>query len=114
MLDFSLRGVPVLFEICNQCRAEMTVGLLTTIDSHIAAENIERLLADAEGAPVAGGADHARRREIVTHLDDGLLDLIRRRNHIANHATLGAVAFEAAAHHDRLARRAGAHETRQT
>ena len=46
--DFSLRGVPVLFEICDQCRAEMAVGLLTAINRHVAAERIERFFADPE------------------------------------------------------------------
>src|SRR5262249_42414850 len=103
----------MLFKICNQCRAEMAVGLLTTIDRHVAAERIKRFFTDTESAPVPCSTDHAGRGEIVTHPGDGLLHLIGWRNDIANHATFGAVAFESAPHHDRLARRAGAHETRQ-
>src|SRR5208337_4715660 len=59
-LDFSLCRVPVFFQIRDQCRAEMAIGLLAAIDRHVAAENVERFFADAEDAPITGGADHAR------------------------------------------------------
>ena len=69
-LNLALRRVPVLFQIGDQRRAEMAIGLLSGIDRHVAAERVERLFADAEGAPVAGGADHARAGEILDRARD--------------------------------------------
>src|SRR5262245_23355839 len=112
-LDFPLRCVPVLFEICNQGRAEVAVGLLTAVNRHITAESIERFFPDPESAAVAGGTHHARGREIVAYLDDRLLHLIRRCDDIANHAALGAVAIESATHHDRLPCCPRANKTRE-
>ena len=37
----------------------MAIGLLTRVDRHVAAELIERLLGDAECAPVTGRTDDA-------------------------------------------------------
>src|SRR6476660_2372601 len=98
-LDFSLRGVPVFFEICNQCRAKMAIRLLTAIDRHVAAESVEWFFADTESAPIAGCTNHARAGEIVDYPCDGFLHLVRGHDKIADHAPFGAVAREATAHH---------------
>src|SRR5262245_24256391 len=58
-LDFPLRGVPVLFEICNEGRAEVAIGLLTAIDGHVAPECIEWFFADAKCTPVTRRANDA-------------------------------------------------------
>src|SRR5262252_9936895 len=63
--------VPVTLKICDQGRAEVAVGLLARIDGEIGAEHVERLLRDAEGAPVAGGAHHARTGQPLDHAFDG-------------------------------------------
>ena len=60
----------------------MAVGLLAAIDPHVAAEGIERFLADPESPPVAGGADDTRRGEIVTYFCDGLLDSLQFTPHL--------------------------------
>ena len=56
----------------------MAGRLLAGIDRHVAAEQIERLLADANGAAIAGGADDAGTGEAVddpiqsaASIDDG-------------------------------------------
>src|SRR5438132_421852 len=52
-------GVPVLLEVPDQLPAVVAEGLLATVDRHVLAEHIERLLADAHRLAVAGGAHHA-------------------------------------------------------
>src|SRR5258708_17931455 len=45
--------IPILFEIADQCRTEMAIGLLAGIHGHVAAKPVQRLLRDAQRAPVA-------------------------------------------------------------
>ena len=52
--------VPLALEIGDQRRAEMAIGLIARVGGEIAAKQIERLLADADGAAVRRGADRAR------------------------------------------------------
>src|SRR5665213_2887073 len=101
----------MFFEIGDQRRAEMAIGLLAAIDRHVAAEHIERLLTDTKGAPVAGRADHARTGEIIDHLIERLLHFAMRHDLVADHAAFRTVAIESAANHDQLPRNAGADET---
>src|SRR5262245_64795796 len=91
----------------------MAIGLFTAIHSHVTAEDIERFFSNTECTPISGGTHHARGCEIVTHFDDCLLDLIRRRDDITDHAAFGAVAVEAATHHYCLTRRARTNKTGQ-
>src|SRR5262245_15736360 len=113
-LDFPLRSVPVFFEICDEGRAEMAIGLLTAIDCHVAPECIEWFFAHAKCPSVTRRANHAGAGEIVDHARNRCVQLIGRHNEIANHASFRAVALEATAHHDGLPRRARTNETRQT
>ena len=56
-------GVPVLFEVADERRAEVTVRLLAAEGRHVLPEEVERLGADAQGAPVARGVHEARARQ---------------------------------------------------
>src|SRR5258708_39847175 len=51
--------IPILFEIADQRRTEMAIGLLAGIHGHVAAKRVQRLLRDAQRAPVAHGAHGA-------------------------------------------------------
>src|SRR5258708_21883601 len=67
--------VPVALEICDQGPPHAAIGLLPRLDGEIGAEHVERLLRDAEGAPVAGGAHHARVGQSLDHAVDGRVHL---------------------------------------
>src|SRR5258705_12793837 len=65
MIDFTNRAnklrlpivsIPILFEIADQRRTEMAIGLLAGIHGHVAAKRVQRLLRDAQRAPVSHGA----------------------------------------------------------
>ena len=58
-LRLAVLRVPMVFEIGDQRRAEMAIGLLAGIDRHVVAKHIERFLRDADGAAVAGCAHYA-------------------------------------------------------
>src|SRR4051812_19702170 len=60
----SLVGTPVLLQVADQRGAEVAVGLLARVDAHVFAEDVQRLLADAQGAPVGDAADRAGTREL--------------------------------------------------
>src|SRR5947209_8709192 len=65
--------VPVTLEVANEPRREMAIGLFARIDGEIVAEHVERFLADADGATVAGRAHHAGASEAGNHaLDAGI------------------------------------------
>jgi hypothetical protein len=55
----------MLLEIGDQRRAEMAVGLLAGIERTVLAEQVERLLAEPEGAAIADGANYAGAGESV-------------------------------------------------
>src|SRR5215469_8296815 len=95
-LRLPLLRAPMPLEIGDESRAEMARGLLAGIDRHVAAEGVERLLADAEGAAVAGGADDAGAGEGVDDARERRIHRLGRRDLVADEAALGAVAFEAA------------------
>ena len=82
----------------------MARGLLARIDGHVTAKHIERLLGNAKGSPIAGGADHTRTGEAVDHLLQRSIDRRRRRDLIADEAAFRSVAIDAPPVKDRLAR----------
>ncbi len=100
----ALVGVPIAFQIGDQRRAEMARGLLACIDRHVTAKHIERLLGNAKGSPIAGGADHTRTGEAVDHLLQRSIDRRRRRDLIADETPFRRVAIDAPPVKDRLAR----------
>src|SRR5213075_678415 len=87
---------------------EVAVRLLARIDCHVAPEAVERLLADAEGAPVARRADHTRAGELLHRAREGGIHLIRRHHLVADEASVGARTLDAQLRHHRLARDARA------
>src|SRR5437588_12821898 len=52
--------IPIAFEVRNQCRAEMAIGLLAGIYRKIRTERLERLLGNAQGAAVSCCAYYSR------------------------------------------------------
>src|SRR6201993_725648 len=96
--------VPVALEICDQGGAEVAIGLLARIDGEIGAEHVERFLRDAEGAPVAGGAHHARTGQSLDHALDGRVHFAGLDDLVADQPSFRAVAFEPAFVLDRLPR----------
>src|SRR5262249_4725260 len=96
--DFSLCGVPVLFQVGDQSRAEMAIGLLTAVDCHVAAEQIERLFADPNGTPVTGSADHARAGKVIDNLRKRLIDFVWRNDQVTDRTAFRRVAIESPAH----------------
>src|SRR5215813_13102519 len=104
--------VPVALEIGDQGRAEMAIGLLARVDGEISAEHIERLLRDADGAPVAGSAHDARRGQSFDHAFDGRVHFARGDDLVANQPPFRAVAVEPSLVLDRLPRDAVAGEAR--
>ena len=58
-VDFAVLRVPMVFEIGNQRRAEMAIGLFAEIDREITQEQIDRLLRHPERPPVCDRGDHA-------------------------------------------------------
>src|SRR3954447_18307085 len=96
--------VPVALEIGDQRRAEVTVGLLARIDREIGAEHVERLLGDAECAPVSGRAHDARAGQPLHHPLDRRVHLAGLDDLIADQAAIRAIAFDPALILNRLAR----------
>src|SRR6185295_3332931 len=58
-------GVPVLFQVTDERGAEMALCLLASVQRHVAAKQVERLLPDAESSPVVRGAYHAGTRVLL-------------------------------------------------
>src|SRR5262245_61405071 len=104
--------VPVPLEIGDEGRAETAIGLVARIGAGIAAEEIERLLPDAERAPVADGADRARIGEPLDYAIDGRVHGVARRDLVADQTAVRAVADELALVLNRLARNTVAGEAR--
>src|SRR5665213_3183042 len=101
---------PVPFEIGDQCRAEMAGRLLARVDRHVAAERIERLLPDTNGAAIAGSADNAGTGEAVDHLIERRIHRRRGRDLVADEPPFRRIAIEPPAVEDRLPRDAIAGE----
>src|SRR5215470_14649301 len=106
-------GVPVALEIGDQRRAEMAERLLARIDREVIAEHVERLLGDADGAAVAGGADHSRAGEPGDHAIKGSVHSAGLDDLVADEFAFKTVALEPALVLDRLAGDAVAGEARQ-
>src|SRR5262245_26500351 len=49
----SVMGVPIALEVGNERRADVAIGLIARIGRAIAAEQVERLLPDPQGAAIA-------------------------------------------------------------
>ena len=105
----ALMGAPVLLEVADQRRAEVADRLLAAVRRHVLAEDVERLLADPQRAPVGDAADRARRwrgraarRSIAASISPG-----------ATISSASSSGCELAAGEDRLARAAVADEARQ-
>src|SRR5262249_34030270 len=80
----------------------MAIGLLARVDGEISAEHIERLLRDADGAPVAGSAHDARRGQSFDHAFDGRVHFARGDDLVANQPPFRAVAVDPSLVLDRL------------
>src|SRR6516165_8743138 len=100
MLGFHLRlaalRIPVAFEIADQRRAEMTMGLLARVDGKVRAEGVERLLRHAQGAPVARRAHHAGIGQSRHDAIERRIHLLGRNDLVAHKPAFRAVAFEPA------------------
>src|SRR5262249_15667244 len=112
--DFPLRGVPMLFKICNERRTEMAISLFATIDGHVAAERIQRFFSDTKRTTVARSADYARAGEIFNHARDCSIHFLCWHDEIADHPSFWTIALETSAHQDRLPCGAGTDKARQT
>src|SRR4029077_3750451 len=86
--DLSVLRVPVAFEVGDQRWAEVTIGLLARVDRSVATKQIERLLADSEGATVADGADCSGACKPIDDAVDRRVHLGGRRDLVADHAPL--------------------------
>src|SRR6266446_10540072 len=88
----SVLSIPILFEIADQRRTEMAIGLLPGIDGHVAAKRFQRLLRDAEGAPVAHGAHGAGAAPCGNHALDRVVHRTGDDGFVADQSSLRAVA----------------------
>src|SRR3954452_24059509 len=55
--ELAVAGIPVLLEVADQRRAEVAERLLARVGGHVGAEEVQRLLARSQRAPVGGGVD---------------------------------------------------------
>ena len=60
----TLMGAPVLLEVADQRGAEVADGLLAAVCRHVGAEDVQRLLADPQRAPVGDAGDRAGARQM--------------------------------------------------
>jgi len=104
-------GIPIALEVCDEGWAESAIGLVARIGRAIAAEQIERLRADAQGAAIADRADRARVAEALDHVRKRSVHLIGPSNLVTDQPALGAVAGKLAFILNRLARDPIAGET---
>src|SRR4029077_6369831 len=111
--DLSVLRVPVALEVGDQRWAEVTIGLLARVDRSIATKQIERLLANSEGATVADGADCLGAGKPIDTPLARRVHLVRRRDLVAHLAPLRTVALQSAFVEDGLSRDAIADEARQ-
>src|SRR6185437_15136943 len=111
--DAALVRIPVLLEIANQRGAEVAVGLLARERGHVLAEDVERLLPDADPAAVGGGRDEPGRGQRLHARFDGRVHVGRVHHLVDHHVALGGPRLELAAGEDRLPSQPVAHEPRQ-
>ena len=89
----------------------MAISLLAGIDRHVAPERVERLLADADGTPIAGGANDAGTREAVNNGIERRIERRWRSHLVADQPALRRVTVEAPSVKNRLPRNAIAGES---
>src|SRR3954451_14960998 len=92
----------------------MAIGLLARVDRKVRAEHVERLLGDAECAPVARRAHHTRIRQSRDHTFYRRIHGAGFHDLIADETAFGTVAFDPALILDGLARYAISCEPRHT
>src|SRR3954451_24819898 len=73
----SLVGTPVLLEVADERGAEVADRLLAAVHGHVLAEDVERLLADAERLPVGAPAAPSGTGERSGARGDGRVHLPR-------------------------------------
>src|SRR5437870_11455551 len=105
-------GIPVALEVGNQRRAETAIGLVARIGRAVAAEQVERLLSDPEGATIADRADRAGVGEAIDQPCQSGVHLVGPRDLVTDQPALRAVADKLALILDRLARDPVAGEAR--
>src|SRR5262249_20430942 len=105
--------VPKALEIGDQRWTEVTVRLLTRIDRGIAAEQIEWLLPNTDGAPVGGRAHDARVGEPLDHFSESGVHRERGSDLVADQTALRRVAIRPPFILDELPRQPVAGEARQ-
>src|ERR1700678_1170246 len=111
--ELSVLRVPVALEIGDQRRTEVTIGLLARVDGGVASKQIQRFLANPDGAPVADGADRASACEPLDDAVDRGVHLAGGRDLVADQAPLWTVAVQSALVEDGLSRHAIADEAVQ-
>jgi hypothetical protein len=105
---------PVALEVAHERRAEVAEGLLARVQRrHVRAKDVDRLLAEAQGAPVGPRIDEARARERLHAPRDRGVDLAGLDDLVAQKVAVGGAGLELAARQDRLARDAIADRARQ-
>src|SRR5712692_11711612 len=88
------RSIPVPLEVGYERGAEVAVRLLAGVHRHVAPEGVERLLAGAERAAVAGGAHHSGAGETLDYAVDGMVHFRGSNHFVADHVALGARAVD--------------------
>src|SRR5271155_5313100 len=109
----SILRVPMALEIGNQRGAEMAIGLLAAVDCHVAAKQIQRLLADADSPPVAHGAHDSGTRHRADDPLDRLIHRTRGDGFVADQPPLRTVARDSSFGLDRLTGDTVAGQSRQ-
>src|SRR5438874_1620445 len=85
--------VPEAFEVRDQSRAEMAIGLLARVDRKVRAEGVERLLAHPKRAPVARRAHDPRIRQTLDYALYRCIHAAGLHDLIANQLPFRTVAF---------------------
>src|SRR5438552_10906047 len=95
-LDFPVLRIPVALEIGDERRTEIAIGLVARIGGAIAAEEIERLLGDAEGTAVGGRTHNAGAGQFIDDAREGGVHVAGRGDLVADEPALGTVAEQLA------------------
>src|SRR6266852_3733971 len=106
-------SIPILFEIADQRRTEMAIGLLAGIHGHVAAKHVQRLLRDAEGAPVAYCAYSAGAAQRGNRALDRIVHRARGDGFVTDESSLRTVARDSLLQLNRPPGQAVASESRQ-
>src|SRR4051812_14082705 len=100
--ELALAGIPVFLEVADEGRAQVAVGLLPGEGRHVLAEDIERLLADAEGTAVGGRVDQPRAGQCLDPLAKRVIHRIRLDDLVAQQLGGRDAGLELAPGEDRL------------